>query len=406
MNRIEYIFRRIYNGWGAGSYFYDEADEQMICCIGLELQDTDFGIPIKIRQDIRIQYRIIQSPVVVLEEENFYYWGFEDECKNLYVFGPITTVILDAVKIRRYCSINRIYTSDTETKLPVICMSELLSIICISYFMLTEKQINEETLMEKNNWQGAPDEKDDITYSVVKEEQERVHLPYEMEQRWLDSIRNGILKSETEVARNEIQKIEHVGIMAEKNSLKQAEYTAVTGITLMTRAAIDGGCSPDKMYQLSDLYLQKIAKSRSSIEMFDVQKRAVIEFTNAVIRQKEQACKDPYVEWCKDYITKNLYREIKIENMTREIGLSRTYMSNKFSKATGMSITQYIVSEKLKVAANLLRYSEAEIGAISSYLHFSSASRFSEKFKKRYNMTPLEFRSKNKVAEFVDMKIR
>lgn len=406
MDRTKYIFNRIYNGWGVGSYCYDADNQQMIGCIGMDLQDTDFGIPIKILQNIRTQYGSIQSPVVVLEEENFYYWGFEDECRNLYVFGPVTTVSLDAVQVRRYCSTNRIYASQTEIKLPIICMSELLSIMCISYFMLTEKQINEEILMEKNNWQGAPDEKDDITYSVVKEEQERAHLPYETEQRWLDNIRNGILKSETEVTRSEIEKIEHVGIMAEKNSLKQAEYTAVTGITLMTRAAIEGGCAPDKMYQLSDLYLQKIAKSRSPIEMFDVQKRAVIEFTNAVIIQKKQARKDPYIEWCKDYITKNLYREIKIETMTKEIGLSRTYLSNKFSKVTGMSITDYITNEKLKVAANLLRYSESEIGAIASYLHFSSASRFSEKFKRRYNMTPMEYRSKYKVAEFVDMKIR
>lgn len=405
MNRIEYIFYRIYNGWGISSYCYDSRNQQTICCCGQDSPENNYEIPASILQYIRTQYATMQSPVVVLEEENFYYWGFEDKCANLYVFGPITTEVLDQVQINRYCSRNLNNGASAERELPVICMSELLSFICISSFMLTDKQLNEEELMKKNNWQGVPDEKDDIAYSFIKVEQERVHLSYEAEQRWLDNIRKGILKKETEANRSEMQKIEQVGIMAEKNSLKQAEYTAVTGITLMTRAAIEGGCPPDKMYQLSDLYLQKIAKSRSSIEMFDVQKRAMVEFTNAVIKKKEQACTDPYVEQCKDFIAKNLYSEIKIENLTKEIGLSRTYLSNKFSKETGMSITQYITNEKLNVAANLLRYSESEIGAIASYLHFSSASRFSEKFKKRYDMTPIEFRSKNKVAEFVDTRI-
>ena len=37
--------------------------------------------------------------------------------------------------------------------------------------------------------------------------------------------------------------IEHVGILS-KTPFKQLEYTFVSGITMFTRAAIDGGVSP------------------------------------------------------------------------------------------------------------------------------------------------------------------
>lgn len=403
MNRIEYIFSRIGTGWGISCYSYDAADRLEYVFCGQDMNGNVYKVPDEIRESIRNQYRIIYAPVVYQEERNFYYWGFEGEGERLYIFGAVTTGRLDEMQKKQFCYQHKI--ADFNIEFPVVTMQELMNVVCITYFMLTGEQLDEEKLMEKNNWQGEPDERDDIAYALSREEEERIHATYEAEQQWLDNIRNGILKTDRAVTRSEMIGLDQVGIMAENNSLKQIEYTAVTAITLMTRAAIEGGASPEKMYRLSDLYLQKIAKSQNSFEILDVQKRATIDFTKAVKEQKKLNSQDKYVEQCKDYVAKNLYREIKIENLTEEIGLSRCYLSNKFSKATGMSISQYILKEKLNAAANLLKYSDAEIGTIATYLHFSSPSRFSQYFKKQYGETPMEFRKKNQRTEYVKVKI-
>lgn len=398
MEKVEYIFSRINIGWGINSYCYNMEGRLEYTLCGQNDAGDMYEVPEEIREHIRAKHRIIHAPVIYQEDENFYYWGFEDKVKRFYIFGAVTTEMLTELQKKRYCFKRNIEAFNMQ--FPVISIMELMNIVCISYFMLTEEQIDEEALMQKNNLQGVPDEKDAMAYALSSEEEEREHASYEEEQRWLDNIRNGVMKTGKKMTRAEMLTMDKIGIMADKNSLKQTEYMVVTAITLMTRAAIQGGCRPEKMYRLSDLYLQKTAKCRNSLEMCDVQKQALIDFTHSVKMHKEQDSQDKYVEQCKDYIAQNLYREIRIEKLAEAIGLNRCYLSDKFSKAAGMSIKQYIMKEKLNAAANLLKYSNAEVGAVASYMHFGSPSRFSQYFKKQYGLTPLEYRKKYKLAEY------
>ncbi len=77
--------------------------------------------------------------------------------------------------------------------------------------------------------------------------------------------------------------------------------------------------------------------------------------------------------------------------MARELFLSRTYLSAKFKKETGMTLTDFILNEKTEEAKRLLRYSDKTASAISNYLGFSSHSHFVRVFRKYAGMTPNEY---------------
>lgn len=55
---------------------------------------------------------------------------------------------------------------------------------------------------------------------------------------------------------------------------------------------------------------------------------------------------------------------------------------------------------RLEAAANMLRFSEEQIGAIAEYLCFPSQSYFTERFRKQYGMTPGEYRKENQIIDF------
>ena len=80
--------------------------------------------------------------------------------------------------------------------------------------------------------------------------------------------------------------------------------------------------------------------------------------------------------------------------MAEELFLSRPYLSMKFKRETGMTLTDYILTQKTEEAKRLLRYSDKTSSAIAAYLGFSSQGHFGRVFRKYAGMTPNEYREK------------
>ena len=93
---------------------------------------------------------------------------------------------------------------------------------------------------------------------------------------------------------------------------------------------------------------------------------------------------------------RHLSEPISPEAMAKEFYLTRTHFSAKFNKETGMTLTDYILTEKTEEAKRLLRYSDKSAAAIAAYLGFSSHGHFAKVFKKYSGLTPNEYREKYK----------
>ena len=63
--------------------------------------------------------------------------------------------------------------------------------------------------------------------------------------------------------------------------------------------------------------------------------------------------------------------------------MSHSYLTKKFKEYEGITIQQYIISEKLKAAANMLKYSDASISEIAEYLSFASRAIWGSISRKR-----------------------
>ncbi len=194
--------------------------------------------------------------------------------------------------------------------------------------------------------------------------------------------------------------MDHVGILAEGDALKQVEYTIAAQITLATRAAIDGGVSPVKAYGMSDLFFRKLAQCSQLVEIMRLAGTVQENFARAVREAQAEAERDVDVERCKDYIALHLTEKLSVTRMAEELQISYSYLASKFQKITGTSIKKYIVREKLRAVANQLKYSDANIGEIADYFSFSSSSSMGVAFREIYGMTPMEYRKKYKVADF------
>ena len=97
-----------------------------------------------------------------------------------------------------------------------------------------------------------------------------------------------------------------------------------------------------------------------------------------------------------NYVRHHLSETISVEKMAEVFFLSRPYLSAKFKKETGQTLTDFILNEKTEEAKRLIRYTDKSLPAISAYLGFSSQSHFIRVFRKYAGITPGEYLEKHR----------
>ncbi len=182
-----------------------------------------------------------------------------------------------------------------------------------------------------------------------------------------------------------------IGFMS-ANPVRQAQYTLVCMLTLVTRAAIAGGLPESEAYNLSDAYLQQGDSMTTVGDVNQLMYTALRDFTKRVGSSKTENYKSLPVVRAVKYIHNHLHSKITLNELADYSNVTPQHLSAVFKKETGMTVTEFIRAERLKKATHLLRTNEFSVQAISDLLSFSSPSQFITAFKEAYGKTPAEWR--------------
>ncbi|MGN1022719.1 MAG: helix-turn-helix domain-containing protein [Lachnospiraceae bacterium] len=310
------------------------------------------------------------------------------------VAGPIGSTSMTALQQARWLSEYGEKGTELAEKLPVLGMRTMASLSFLIGFSLTGIRFYEESLYEvsrsRSDSPGVEDEKLFCSYQMRQIREDLCHVSYAREQAFVQSIREGKPENEGDKPALE-EELGDYGILSLAGDKKQFEYLLVSGITIMTRTAIQSGVLPQKAYEVSDLLLQQLSLCDSMPQMSEVFVKGERVFGRLVQEGREHHT-DPVVEKAKDYIGRFLRSPFTISQMAHDLKVSRGYLSQRFREKTGMTLNTYIRLQRLERAANLLCYSTEPVGSIAAYLQFGSQSRFGSWFRKVYGMTPLEYR--------------
>ncbi len=94
------------------------------------------------------------------------------------------------------------------------------------------------------------------------------------------------------------------------------------------------------------------------------------------------------------YIEQNYMEKITIEDIANELGLSQSHFMKFFKNTTGITFIDYLNEYRLTMAAKLLVSSDLPILDIAVDVGFENLSYFNRLFKKRFAMTPRDYRKK------------
>ena len=108
-------------------------------------------------------------------------------------------------------------------------------------------------------------------------------------------------------------------------------------------------------------------------------------------KEKEQKTSGIISE-IKHYFSNSYGKNLKINDVCEEFGISHNSLLVKFKKELGMTPKEYLNEKRLNAAVYLLSNTDLSISQISTLCGFDSASYFTYIFKRNMNLTPKLYR--------------
>ncbi len=94
-----------------------------------------------------------------------------------------------------------------------------------------------------------------------------------------------------------------------------------------------------------------------------------------------------------NYINLNFTKNISASNISQQFGYDESYFCRKFKKATGITVTNYIKTQRLEHARRLLEKTTESIRHIAISCGFIDAAYFTNCFKDIYHVSPSNYRN-------------
>ena len=88
--------------------------------------------------------------------------------------------------------------------------------------------------------------------------------------------------------------------------------------------------------------------------------------------------------------------DFSVEDICREIGISRVQLYRKVKALIGYNVNDYISTVRLQKAKFLLTDMELSISDVAFKVGYSSQAYFSTVFKSKFSLTPTEYREKKR----------
>lgn len=335
---------------------------------------------------------VTDDPAVYMENE-YVVWGLLRLGGYLIALGPSAITKPSDKYDQEYATVHGMDEFIVLKKTTLSEIGDCLSLLSCHFFGSSVPHERIKRIgrgMEHYTWET---EGELSHYHLSQSENDRSHKSgIAFENAVAAAVRNGEVEQIKRLLSRNAPNFADGGVVADEEQ-KQLEYMIVSLLTILTRAAEEGGLPSELAHEVGDIYLKRLAKASTTGGISaTLGLRAMTEFAELVRKVKEERRSDSHIAACKAYIEENLLKGIEVNRIAPAIGLSRTYLARLFKKEEGITVQQYIQREKCRHAERLLKYSDYSIALISEYVGFSSPGYFGNCFQQWYGITPSKYR--------------
>lgn len=108
----------------------------------------------------------------------------------------------------------------------------------------------------------------------------------------------------------------------------------------------------------------------------------------------KKSVQQKYIDTAVRYIETNYPFDITVDDITKHVGLTRSYLFKLFRDNFGMSVYDYLIQTRMRAACDFLRQPDVQIKAVAASVGYEPYN-FSKMFKKIIGISPTEYQRKN-----------
>jgi transcriptional regulator GlxA family with amidase domain len=109
-------------------------------------------------------------------------------------------------------------------------------------------------------------------------------------------------------------------------------------------------------------------------------------------RLQSESSQDAQVNRLLDYLRENLTKQHTVDELATRTAMSRRTFTRHFSKATGMTLVEWLVNERLQRTRELLETTSLPVERISDLVGFQTPVSLRQHFRKRFQVSPRDWR--------------
>ena len=311
----------------------------------------------------------------------------------LFVIGPVFYAAPQTEEIRNAL---QPYLTDFQFiswAEELLCSLPVLPVLSFDVF-------SRYVLMVHNTLTGRQCDLQELITNISPREEIRPHPAeardrsqvYRAEKALLEMVRQGNINYQSTLERS-IALSSGVPIHGNE-PLRQMKTSNIVFTSLVCRAAMEGGLSPEVAYSLGDSYIQAVENCRDSGELSALATAMYHDFIYRVHYLHANPNYSHAIQKCCDYIELSLDRKICAGDLASLVGYTEYYLTEKFKKETGKSVSEYIRQMKIDRAKLLLQSTNMSVQEIAERLAFNTPNYFIQCFRDLTGSTPAQFRKR------------
>lgn len=207
-----------------------------------------------------------------------------------------------------------------------------------------------------------------------------------LESRLVDEVKAGSLEGALELLK---ELVERAAFAACGNGFLGLELATV--ITAACKAAAEAAGASGRMLELRNLTIQKLVQAGTAHEMAEVAKNCLEMIFESI--GSDGSGSQRLVLSAQAMIEERACENLTLADVAREVFVSPWYLSRLFKATCGVNFQDYLTSVRIDKAKALLRDTDMPCSTISQMVGYSSASYFSQVFKRSTGLSPAQFRT-------------
>lgn len=215
-----------------------------------------------------------------------------------------------------------------------------------------------------------------------------VEARYAVEDAMLDAVRRGDISEAT------YQQNLFMGFHLDQripDALRDAKNMIIAVNTAYRKAIQQAAVHPLYIDAISGKFVVEIERAETTEQLMALIPQMIRHYC-LLVQQHSMKRYSSAVRSCLNYIDFHYMEPLSLESLAVRFTINKNYLSTRFHRETGMTVTDYINKTRVQRAADLLGKTAYSMQAVAEQCGFADANYFARIFKKINGISPNEYR--------------